>query len=263
MKRITIGAGILFLLASFSVCYGQLVERLPDPALLESGVANVAYIDQSGQEIVAVTQVAISEPTTINSVTVFSTNLFDNYPDSSSAILNIFLGTELELSDDTLSGGDLGSVVSVDYVRTDNGIEITASGLDIKLPASPILIGLTPLLSFSANGQEFLQDAGSNGVTTFLNNPGGAIFGPIFGDSTINANQVDLPTPFTGMAIRIADSDVLKGDVNRDGQITLADISPFVDALSSGTYVAEADIDCNGVVNLQDIPLFVQLLSGG
>ncbi len=56
----------------------------------------------------------------------------------------------------------------VDYVATPDGIEITASGLDITLPALPYLIGITPVLSFSANSQEFFQDAGGAGEYDFF-----------------------------------------------------------------------------------------------
>ena len=56
--------------------------------------------------------------------------------------------------------------------------------------------------------------------------------------------------------------EVLKGDVNGDGTIDLLDVAPFVDALTSGTFVPEADVNCDGEVNLLDVNPFVDLLTG-
>ena len=55
---------------------------------------------------------------------------------------------------------------------------------------------------------------------------------------------------------------LLLGDVNRDGVVNFADISPFIALLSTGDLQSEADIDGNGVVNFADIGPFIGLLSG-
>lgn len=54
---------------------------------------------------------------------------------------------------------------------------------------------------------------------------------------------------------------VLLGDVDGDGEVTLADIAPFVEILSTGEYTAEADINQDNSVDLADIPLFVDVLA--
>lgn len=56
-------------------------------------------------------------------------------------------------------------------------------------------------------------------------------------------------------------TEVLLGDVDRDGVITLLDVGPFVDRLNSGEYQLEADVNEDGVVNLFDVGPFVDLLS--
>ena len=56
--------------------------------------------------------------------------------------------------------------------------------------------------------------------------------------------------------------DVLHGDVNLDGEVNLLDVAPFVDALQSGQYQAEADVNKDGLVNLLDVQPFVDLLAG-
>ena len=260
-------ASMLILAITSATSFGQLslVERLPDPALVNGGVAGGQFTDRPGEEISPVTVVTFAEPVEIGSVTIYMTNLFNSYPIGStgSAVLNIFNGDQLQPDDDTLSGGPFGlASTTVSYVETSIGLEITASDLNISLAADTYLIGITPILDFATNGQEFIQDAGVNGQTTFLDNEGGALFVPIYGTATINANIVDLPTPFTGMAIKI-ESGVLKGDVNMDGAINLLDVEPFVDALASGVFLAEADANCDGVVNLLDVEPFILLLTGG
>jgi hypothetical protein len=276
-KTVGLSAVACILLIAFAVLEASaqmvVVDRPPSPALLGSGVIGGLFDDQPGSAVSPLTLVTLTETVTVGAVTVYTTNLNGPIPGigypvggTSQAILNIFIGSTLPLGSNTLSGGPLGlASTTVSYVETANGIEITASGLNIVLPGGlTYLIGITPILNFATNGQEFFLDAGANGQTTFLNNPGGALFIPLFGTETINANILDLPTPYTGMAIRItAPSTVLKGDVNGDGLVNLLDVQPFVAAVASGTFIPEADCNCDGVVNLLDVAPFVAILSGG
>ena len=57
-------------------------------------------------------------------------------------------------------------------------------------------------------------------------------------------------------------NSIILGDVNGDGVVNLLDVAPFVDAISTGTFVPEADINQDGVVNLLDVNPFIDLLSG-
>ncbi len=251
-----------------------LLDRAPDPALLGTGVIGGQFVDRPGEAVSPLTLVSFPGAVTVNTVTVYTTNLNEafagvGYPvgGTSPAILNIFIADngQLPIGSDTLSGGVLGDPnVTASYTATDDGIEITVSDLEINLPPGlTYLIGITPVLNFGTNGQEFFLDAGANGATTFLDNPGGAFFTPIFGTRTINANILDLPTPYTGMAIRITEDSVLKGDLNGDGLVNLLDVSPFVDAIASSEFVPAADVNCDGEVNLLDVEPFIALLSGG
>ncbi len=64
-------------------------------------------------------------------------------------------------------------------------------------------------------------------------------------------------------SISIVDcADVLLGDTNLDGVVSLLDVSPFVDLINTGDFQSEADIDGNGVVNLLDVQLFIEILNG-
>ena len=59
---------------------------------------------------------------------------------------------------------------------------------------------------------------------------------------------------------RAAVPDVLKGDVDMDGDIDFSGIAPFIAVLQSGVFQAEADVDCSTVVDFADIPAFIALL---
>ena len=51
------------------------------------------------------------------------------------------------------------------------------------------------------------------------------------------------------------------GDINRDGELNLLDVSPFIHLLVDGEFQEEADVNGDGKANLLDVPFFVELLS--
>lgn len=56
------------------------------------------------------------------------------------------------------------------------------------------------------------------------------------------------------------DEPVILGDVNCDGIVSLLDISPLIEKVSSNEYGYKADCNCDGVVDLLDISCFIDLL---
>ena len=56
---------------------------------------------------------------------------------------------------------------------------------------------------------------------------------------------------------------VLLGDVNRDGEVTFADIGPFIEILIDGSFLDEADVNQDGLVDFADIPAFIAILQAG
>jgi len=51
------------------------------------------------------------------------------------------------------------------------------------------------------------------------------------------------------------------GDVDQDGEVTFADIAPFIEVLMNGTFLEEADCNQDGEVNFDDIESFIALLT--
>ena len=73
-----------------------------------------------------------------------------------------------------------------------------------------------------------------------------------------------LRSRFAAVAVQLAlDFEFLLGDVNCDGVVTLLDVGPFVDAITSGIFNPKADINGDGTVDLLDIDPFVNILTGG
>ncbi len=70
-------------------------------------------------------------------------------------------------------------------------------------------------------------------------------------------------TFFAGSYILTITPDILLGDVNLDGVVTLLDVDPFVSLLIAGDFQAEADINGDGKVSLLDVDPFVAILSAG
>ena len=52
------------------------------------------------------------------------------------------------------------------------------------------------------------------------------------------------------------------GDCNLDGEANFLDINPFIELLSSATYLEQADCNQDGVLNFLDIAPFIAILSG-
>ena len=71
-----------------------------------------------------------------------------------------------------------------------------------------------------------------------------------------------LVEPIFGMASLMI-SEGLLGDINCDGAVTLLDVGPFVDLISSGEFSSKGDFNGDGVITLLDIQGFVDALSGG
>ena len=56
-------------------------------------------------------------------------------------------------------------------------------------------------------------------------------------------------------------SDVLLGDCNLDGVVDFFDITPFISALASPTFLPQADCNEDGMISFFDIQPFIQILS--
>lgn len=180
---------------------------------------------------------------------------------------------------DFIAGGDdlVTSIApNTDYTGTIN-IEYT----DATLTSFEITVGMsgtgTDGLAFDDSFTRTVPIADDPGVSVGVNTNtfdliafhatsgafGGTV-GPTMGSSTVGEdnNGIDI-TNVTITFTDISEMDVLKGDVDLDGDVDFDDIPAFISVLQSGMFQAEADADCGGTVGFEDIPAFIAILQGG
>ena len=104
------------------------------------------------------------------------------------------------------------------------------------------------------NGQ-FLRDR--TYATRSIPSGSGFIAADFDADNDLDIIQFD--TAGAGISVN---NCFLLGDVNRDGEVNLLDVTPFVDLLSNQQFQDEADINQDGSVNLLDVVVFIDLLDG-
>ena len=88
----------------------------------------------------------------------------------------------------------------------------------------------------------------ATGMLEVANVPGGGT-----PEGNVGAFRITI-TPATG--------DVLKGDLDLDGNVSFLDINPFINVLAANGSQAEADCNCDGSVNFLDIQPFIDILAG-
>ena len=164
--------------------------------------------------------------------------------------------------------------VALAYFRSTRiGFAAEPSLLDLRItsPAGDRSIlsftpGLLPLgLSWSPDGTQL---AFSFGVQPVLFTSRGFEADPTTASISVVNIDGSSPMPFLPPVAALPEyfpgtiSTVRLGDVSLDGTVNFLDISPFISALSTGEFQAEADIDQNGTVNFLDISPFIGILSG-
>ena len=110
----------------------------------------------------------------------------------------------------------------------------------------------------------FVIIAGNVGISgSFDNVPNGETLTTIGGEGTFRVDSGGIGGNSIFDEVMLSNFvPTIFGDFNGDGVVNLLDVSHFVNALSTGTYILEADINRDGVVNLLDVTPFIDLLSG-
>ena len=81
-------------------------------------------------------------------------------------------------------------------------------------------------------------------------------------DNRLLFTVLDRTGSFSLIDLVLESTDIMLGDVNRDGAVDFFDIAPFIDVLTANGFQDEADLDQNGSVDFFDIQPFIDLLSG-
>lgn len=128
---------------------------------------------------------------------------------------------------------------------------------EINIEATEFLLNGVPLPVGAGETEELLQrnmtltatliDGSSFEVFLRPTNPGFPFNPVVLPSATVNLVGVE---------------SILLGDVNRDGEVNLLDVAPFIALLSGNLFDPNADINQDGAVNLLDVSPFVQILAG-
>jgi len=145
-------------------------------------------------------------------------------------------------------------------------VSATANLFD-GLQASELVADATGLI-FEFNGRELntgrfhptLIRLFANGTGTIQNSNNTGGVNP-FSNTVVNVDFGDEFIADLSFSSNFTLAEVLLGDVDLSGDVTFADIPPFIQVLKSGVYQAEADVDQDGDVDFQDITPFVAILS--
>lgn len=144
----------------------------------------------------------------------------------------------------------------VNYVNEDNGLRVAPRGtVTFTAPAGYVIIGAWPL-----NNTQRLKLDKTN-----------ATFG--YDGWTGNAKTITLTNPNTSMnnlyGIEVRYAKILIGDVNRDGKITIADVTALVDIIlgkdSTEPYRFDhdaADVTQDSKITIADVPALVNIILG-
>ena len=140
----------------------------------------------------------------ITSVTTYFTTGNGTWAQGMGGRLNIFdrTGALPAAGDDPTAG----LAVAVDVTVSGGMTVVTASGLDIDVPAGAAWIGLAPSGDFAVYGQEFHLDAPLEGDASAWRNPGNAfgngtewlnlpLVGYLYGDPSITIEGTIIPEP--------------------------------------------------------------------
>lgn len=177
-------------------------------------------------------------------------------------------------------------VLAWEIVNTNGEFSVlaaTATGsVDFLTYAQPVN-GSQPLFLFEDfGGNEFistdpyaLSDTPYDGQTKYKGILGFVLPSALVGSDT---NYIDLATLFQGddfyltaqpnsssfaLAGDAAAPEFLLGDTNQDGVISFLDINPFIELLSTESFLEEADCNQDGAVNFLDIAPLIAILADG
>lgn len=207
-------------------------------------------------------------------VDMYDGRVFDDVETSNSAVLNLFGGEydeDIEAFDNSVINifggiystgfGDLddieGGEIAVEDDEVVNSAQINIHG--------GFFMGALFDPDFCAQGNGTMMIFGSDFAVDGVE----VEFGPIEAESGLLTGILEDGSELNNDFIQLDNGVIilvevggLVGDVNCDGVIDLLDVSPFVEAVSGGSFNSKADINMDGVVDLLDVGPFVALLSG-
>jgi hypothetical protein len=66
--------------------------------------------------------------------------------------------------------------------------------------------------------------------------------------------------PYFGQIVEDLQPDQLRGDVNGDFEVNIADVNAVIDQILSGNYTAMGDVNGDGEVNIADVNTIIDII---
>ena len=137
-------------------------------------------------------------------------------------------------------------------------ITLNEEAIEVKVGETQELIATVEPASLSdkavtwSSSDEAVATVDENGVVT----------GVAAGEATITA-ALSINPEITATCLVKVTAAGLKGDVNGDGSVNIADINVIIDLILKGANSATADVNNDGTVNISDINLVIDLILRG
>ena len=195
------------------------------------------------------------------------------------------------IEDFTIASGETHTV----SIMLDNEVSYTAFQCDLYLPEGltveqedgDYIFDLTPRKGRDHNISSQLQADGairvmsySPGIKAYSGNSGALVtFNVTAGDGLVDPAIIQLKnilfTTTAGVEVAFADeicnvtapNTDLKGDVNVDGSVSIADVTTLIDYLLGGNVTpfnaTNADVDCSGEISIADVTTLIDFLLSG
>lgn len=171
------------------------------------------------------------------------------------------------LQEQTISAADLGNTVTFDFEfkrHFEDNTDFGPVGNTNTFAFIRVLNSLDG--TFATLAESNIETTGAD-LTTWTQDQARLLIDPSFDGQLLQFGFFS-ETQNSNFSLIVYDNlnfsaaSVLLGDVNLDGSVNFADISPFIGLLSSGLFQAEGDTNQDGAVNFADISPFIAILSG-
>jgi hypothetical protein len=82
------------------------------------------------------------------------------------------------------------------------------------------------------------------------------------GKLNLTTHSLSLPQNYQLLLEMLIDAATIRGDLNRDGVVSLLDIHRFVELFTSGQYQREGDFNQDDIIDINDVGPFIVALRG-
>jgi hypothetical protein len=141
------------------------------------------------------------------------------------------------------------------YVETNNGIADNGEGYWVGLTFDNVSAFIKGLVERIGLGITFMNCA--------ITYPSDAFIAHDYGDNYDFGYYISCSSDRYPDHIVISRSSNIKGDVNNDGEVNIADVNTIIDAILSGSNNLNCDVNADKEINIADVNELIDIILGG